>query len=1255
MQRCRYPNRTELTGYKLHGKRLAYTGKKLIRTIKFPLGELREIPNHEKSKKKRIILNSEAQEFAEKIKHDYEALYGRLNLITYIERPNVYSLKDFWVDSLRAGIIIMPTTKKLKNVISTYCGLEEELDERRKKKMKDTNPEFFENIDYEKFKQEVILIDEFRRKKSLDIFKTDCDEKYKEKTETKILKDTVGKGVKIKEEYFKKNYGVDETKDSNEKPSFYVFPDLPLIEDLLVDDCIERIEKRIVDKISKKSKKEEITDLMKDLLGTSKNASGFSNYFGNIFDKLNKGHVDSVIKTIINLQPSVWKDNENELKKRLNFLSTKAKLLEKPRIVKGWHYYRTDIGGKIESWLSNSLRQDDDIKKQLFGSKGEKWSKGNQVNYTEMGHYQELDEVEKELNTFKFTEEIGELKKEISKMKNVLTKIKEDSKIKNIPIQEEELKKENNRERISFDSLENYRNLLHGFRTKLNHVWQQEHGYIEDEEEGTKKQKEKPERLKKKFSKLHETLKSVPQFLGENKIKAGGIYDKYLQSLDRLNEGFDFLIEFQNGEHKFAKSELPKDKQIEKIKDTLQSLLNLYRVTNSVVARDIITKTLKRFYDDDIKKLRNKERKDDYFFRKKQSRDKRGDKLELSIKDDDTLLTCLSKLLDNLKVKWDKYRRIDYWNNGKTYSEWVGLIELEKVRLGLVAAFYDILPIKKNLKKRNKHFPNVDLVFSRYQEEKERSESKNISAVIQQAVLSELRGTVSTMSTKEFVMRYVVQPIDSEKNYPIAKNEKKYYIKLEKVNKKNGGDGRIKVLSGKVLNNSGLKEEPYKRSSLLKIHSSKYQLQFFDNAFSNGWKKFSPKISSYSLIYEETYKVNWTAEKPNFELDDESKRLYVSIPFNLEYKNKKYQEKLAKRDKFLGIDIGEYGIAMYILDANNFSPDCAYTRFVYEPTLRKIRESVKKLGDEKRAGTFSVPNTKLKRQRDYAITSLRNKIHDVSVRFDARPLYEKGVSNFESGSGKISKIYHSIKRSDVKAEIAADELEHSLVWGDKKLMIGNDVSEYATSYMCSHCYKSIYTRIKDYKQKYAIKAVDSHVVLIDVDGENVYGYFKERKSVGEEINGKDALNSIRDYARPPLISAVERSLKLGELFKVKKDKNGKPKNNYVMDNFQKERGSQAIYICPFKNCHQISDADKQAAMWIALKGYLNMFTIRKKEAKGIRKLETKVFKNKEITDKWNSDRKIEYLLSFAKDKKIPPVEFILDSRYFEKNKRKNAA
>ena len=82
-----------LAGYRLHNRRFRFTHKQGIRTIKFPLEGSEEL-------KKKI---------SQGIKSDYEALYGPLNLSSYVASKEHYSLKDFWVDSLRAGVIFEET------------------------------------------------------------------------------------------------------------------------------------------------------------------------------------------------------------------------------------------------------------------------------------------------------------------------------------------------------------------------------------------------------------------------------------------------------------------------------------------------------------------------------------------------------------------------------------------------------------------------------------------------------------------------------------------------------------------------------------------------------------------------------------------------------------------------------------------------------------------------------------------------------------------------------------------------------------------------------------------------------------------------------------------------------------------------------------------------------------------------------------------------------------------------------------------
>ena len=106
------------TGYGLHLKRFEFSSKQGIWTIKFPLGEWDE------KKQQMKPLNEAAQSFAEKIKHDYEMMYGPLNLPTYIkkgDKEEIYSLRDFWVDCLRVGVIMKHNNAKLlKNLESAF-------------------------------------------------------------------------------------------------------------------------------------------------------------------------------------------------------------------------------------------------------------------------------------------------------------------------------------------------------------------------------------------------------------------------------------------------------------------------------------------------------------------------------------------------------------------------------------------------------------------------------------------------------------------------------------------------------------------------------------------------------------------------------------------------------------------------------------------------------------------------------------------------------------------------------------------------------------------------------------------------------------------------------------------------------------------------------------------------------------------------------------------------------------------------------
>lgn len=110
-------------------------------------------------------------------------------------------------------------------------------------------------------------------------------------------------------------------------------------------------------------------------------------------------------------------------------------------------------------------------------------------------------------------------------------------------------------------------------------------------------------------------------------------------------------------------------------------------------------------------------------------------------------------------------------------------------------------------------------------------------------------------------------------------------------------------------------------------------------------------------------------EDQEFKVAEE--RVYVSIPFKIgfEKKSDKRNQQLEQRKKLLGVDIGEYGVACYLLDSEKLNAKSS-RYFIYEPTMRKIREGIKENVKRQKAGTFSIPNTTLKRVRDNAITKL---------------------------------------------------------------------------------------------------------------------------------------------------------------------------------------------------------------------------------------------------------------------------------------------
>ena len=238
-------------------------------------------------------------------------------------------------------------------------------------------------------------------------------------------------------------------------------------------------------------------------------------------------------------------------------------------------------------------------------------------------------------------------------------------------------------------------------------------------------------------------------------------------------------------------------------------------------------------------------------------------------------------------------------------------------------------------------------------------------------------------------------------------------------------------------------------------------------------------------------------------------------------------------------------------------------------------------------------------------------------------------------------------------------MEHKLIWGNDKIMVGAEIGAYATSYMCSVCYESIYAYIAkdDYEREYEvidivgeqkqIKDKWNATVKFDIEGKEMYAYIEQKdKPVGkgDTFNGKGTINFVRKYERPPLdvVRKIERlpsaiQQELNECTKKERVKsNGEKEKISVWEN---RRGSQGVFRCAF--CNKCSDADVQASMWIALKGYLQNVknAVQKKENKEQYKMyEGSIGKEVvgEIAKGFSQGGKeqVRFILDFAKDNSI---------------------
>lgn len=1226
-------------GYRLHKNRVLFSGGEIIRTIKYPL-----VPYDNN--------NRQQQEFYEKFKKevikDDLTIRGDLNLNDYLSYTDsnqpVYTLFDYWIDSLRAGVIWVSKTAEIHHLIfrlypdvpSVVNKVWENTDERIKK--------YFNK---ELFIEKIILSDPLRNSTTRDSFKNRLisylKEEFKKKedkeikvnsAEAEILIDNILNNFFIKENgaiknekqkyklvsgkeqdnFWKNEYGIDKSIIEENKPkgdveniTFLIVPELISLNDhSTVDELLlkrkEWLEKRLDKKemLKKIIDEKEIDSWLKKILGLENNFNGFSNYFGVMLEILQKGkdngYINKVFEGMVTFLPVLKEKNKNEVYKALAFLSEKALKLEKPSLpmISSWAEYRSVFGGKLESWFSNLTKRKNELSQQIK----------------------------------KFQESLEKAEKFIDeKVKSNTEQIISQSEVDNLRMLLSRLKKFNNEKTIDKETqYEVFSSLLSSFKKQLNYFYQ-----VFNDKKNEEKNVANDEQLTGIFQKIY---KPVAFFGVSSKKRSKKIIEKTIPTIE---EGIDFIFKILSKtladfkpETTFYKYKNKNDTEEDNYRKLLQLLLRKIQDSglNSLLFKKKYSEIIKNEIDDEklwqsLYKEKNKKR---YVFYK--SPYSRGSLTQIKIKDQNWLdaYRVLVLHLKNFILQFDKQKLL---SDEKLLIDW---IELGK------SVFSHLLRFNEK-----EAFSLTDFKFENFETIKNYADlfsidnlSKNeLSFIVQDLIFSELKGAATLFSKKSYIAKYTVQVIGSNRKFllfykpkdsqinlkeiDLNKNNKTlmrphhYLILLDKesdkVKKSKNKDPNLLQIDKTSINKVFM--ETNNVDFLFRLFSSPYQLQFLDKFIyrPQGWENIDITLSEWSFIVEQEYEIKWLVDhkKPQFILKTNSKKnkLYLSLPFHIKAKDKNLQLKNVVENRtdypILGVDVGEYGLAYCLVFLTGEKINALKTGFIADSNIANIKDKFLLIQQKSRQGIFNEKDSSVSHVRENAIGHLRNQLHHVVLGDDkgASVVYEYQISNFETGSNKTTKIYDSVKRADVKTDTDADRQIHNHVWGKSTKLIGRHLSAYASSYTCAKCHRSLYQVEKDDLDHATIESIGGNILMIKTKKGNFYGYSENKKYHDEKYkNGEGLKNTkeglkefkklVQDFARPPVSTNSEVLNKFySSLFEDKES----------FEKFRRQRGNSAIFICPFVDCNYLADADIQAAFMMALRGYLNFKGIVKSKEK----------------------------------------------------------
>lgn len=1115
---------TGKAGYRLHDRRIAHSGGSgSVRTIKY------ELVHNDPEIFDRV---------AEGVHRDYLRLYGTTTLDDYLahdgeQPPNIV---DFWLEALAlGGVFSYSAGDTLTDMVNTARG------------QRGFHQELFAGIEDE-------LREQFDREAWLAFFakeKRGAADKPTEQIERQFLNtllkpDEAEESVRaLARRYAEKLpdipygeaqiifacdlFGVDyqeikrrvgvSEETPTEKLTFIILPELETIE--TTDYSRTQVFEQVESRLGKRFHQRA---KLKEAIGIGSNGNAFGNFLGGLFTDLREGHIDKVLADM-QLIAGYNQDEVRDVQGRLERLHEMAATIGEPDIVPHWGEYRSDFNGKLESFASNRSRHKDTLNQQL----AELTTELSDV----IGLISELSQA---------GEKAGELLdglEQVYQFAERATRIvlgNDDHAL--LPI------------------------LISDVRRNLNE-WVQEHQEVLRAH--YKRRSDKPITMQDVAPKLSKDLQRVSLFFGDSKLikfaKTKRAKQAFRQQTDIFAEALEQLLEAAEGNRAIE------PKYMEAFRRFAEAASSKWGLS--------MVETLERATGVDTLRLQERERFHLSGFERGKYR-----QIEYG-----------APVVDDIRRACDWLAQWQQATQDPTqHEQLLDAIELYKTLAALLAQASE----EQEFHFGEHDFNELQLVFLRNVHE--RLNAPSLNRFLQTLVAAELRGLVAILSRTQFVSRASVQGTngmqaklavqggDFEDGSFKADDSERFMMAFPNIEIEDEAWSRVDWLVDKSDNKQrvNVKQPRQATRPVLDIRTSKYQLQFLR------WFLRRPKTKHCDLtmqgsftINERTYQIDWSGDEPVCELADN--RMFASVPFTLIPPEEKVPSDRPGVERYLGVDIGEYGLAWCVVEIEDDRADIVATGVVQHPQQEQLKEAVGGLKNQQRKGTFGMPSTYIERLRESLVGTFRNQIHSLALQYGATIVFEYSVSAFETGGNRIKKVYDSVKRSDAWSN-QTDETKmlHKQAWGDrtaKGFKTGQEVSAAGTSQTCTKCKRWFAQELPEGAFKsgaqYKLYPVSGFDHLYEVPELNVKVFM--RNSHDNELSGDKLYGAVQEFMRPPEDSEAREFATVS----------GMPS--------KLERGNSAVFVCSFSDCHFVTDADIQAAFTIALRGHISTHNASKKK------------------------------------------------------------